>query len=72
MSQIVSPSSKRSYGLARVSRVWEMSRSTIYAQKHRALHPLTEDRRGRPRIDEEALLRGAPPVFLDTEEEKIG
>lgn len=66
MSQIVSPSSKRSYGLARVSRVWEMSRSTIYAQKHRALHPLTEDRRGRPRIDEEALLRGIRKAIAES------
>lgn len=66
MSQVVSPSSKRSYGLARVSRVWEMNRSTIYAQKHRALHPLTQDRRGRPRIDEEALLRGIRKVLTNS------
>ena len=33
MSQQVSPSSGRAYGLARVARVWGVARATIYRQR---------------------------------------
>ena len=34
MSQAVSPATGRAYGLARVTRVWHLSRATVY--RHRA------------------------------------
>jgi putative transposase len=39
MSQAISPSSKRSYGLARVCRVWGVSRASLY-RRRRAENPL--------------------------------
>jgi putative transposase len=47
MSSTISPSSKRSYGRARVCRAWEIARSTVYHRRFRGLHPLVQDRRGR-------------------------
>ncbi len=35
MSQVLSPATDRPYGLARVARVWRLSRATVY--RHRAL-----------------------------------
>jgi transposase InsO family protein len=56
MSQQASPSTHRPYGLARVLRVWEMPRSTFYAQRTRRAEPAT-GRRGRtPILDDAALL----------------
>ena len=50
MSRIVSPSSGRPYGLARVARVWRLSRATLY--RHRAMDdaaaPARPARRGAP------------------------
>ena len=37
MSQAVSPSAHHPFGLARVCRVWQMARSTVYARRHRAV-----------------------------------
>ena len=34
MSQVLSPATGRAYGLARVARVWHLSRATVY--RHRA------------------------------------
>ena len=34
MSQVISPATGRAYGLARVARVWHLSRATVY--RHRA------------------------------------
>ena len=34
MSETVSPSANRAYGLARVCRVWQVARSTIYHQRN--------------------------------------
>jgi len=47
MSQQTSPSTQQRYGLARVIRVWELSRSTFYARK---------TRRGRPPVLDDAAL----------------
>lgn len=46
MSETVSPSADRAYGLARVCRVWGVARSTIYAQRHQ--QPASERRRPGP------------------------
>ena len=57
MSQTRSPSTQRVYGLARVCRVWEVARSTVYATQGRAAGAATLQRRGpKPRWSAEALL----------------
>ena len=56
MSQQASPSTHQPYGLVRVLRVWELARSTFYAQRARRTEPAT-GRRGRtPILDDAALL----------------
>ena len=35
MSHETSPSTHQPYGIARVTRVWQVPRSTVYAQRHR-------------------------------------
>lgn len=39
MSQAISPSVNRPYGLARVSRCWSMSRATLYRRRHASAGP---------------------------------
>jgi putative transposase len=58
MSQTRSPSTQQVYGLARVCRVWEVARSTVYATQGRAAGVATPpQRRGpKPRWSDEALL----------------
>ena len=41
MSQTCSPSTQRCYGLARVCRVWELARSTVYLGQARRTAPVT-------------------------------
>jgi transposase InsO family protein len=56
MSRRTSPSTHQRYGIARVLRVWELPRSTFYAQRERRAQPAT-GRRGRtPTLDDAALL----------------
>ena len=56
MSQQTSPSTHRPYGVTRVLHVWELPRSTFYAQRERRTSPATA-RRGRPpQIDDVPLL----------------
>jgi len=50
MSHEPSPSSHQPYGIARVTRVWQVPRSTIYAQRDRRDHPTLAAKRG-PRIE---------------------
>ena len=59
----VSPSAGKQYGLARVCRVLELARSTVYAQRQRALMPAREARKRGPRTAYEdgeltELIRG--------------
>lgn len=58
MSQTLSPSAQRPYGLARVCRLWEQPRSTVYAVQARPAAPgPPPQRRGpKPRWSEETLL----------------
>jgi putative transposase len=44
MSRVVSPSTNRAYGVAMVSRLWRITRATVY--RHRS--PLTKPRRPGP------------------------
>lgn len=58
MSQTVSPSALRPYGLARVCRVWELSRSTVYAVRERlaSTGPPGRRRGPKPRWPDAELL----------------
>jgi putative transposase len=58
MSQTCSPSTRRRYGLARVCRVWELARSTVYLhQARRATPPKPAAKRGpKPRWSDAVLV----------------
>lgn len=58
MSQTCSPSTQRRYGLARVCRVWEIARSTVYlTQGRRTAPPKPAQKRGpKPRWSDAGLL----------------
>jgi putative transposase len=68
MSRTVSPSSHRSYGVARVATVWGLARSSFYAARQRRQNPRPAAKRG-PKVhsDDELLteIRNllAAPVF---------
>ena len=57
MSQTCSPSTQRRYGLARVCRMWEVARSTVYfAQQRQTTAPTPTRKRGpKPRWSDEDL-----------------
>jgi transposase InsO family protein len=55
MSGQASPSTHKPYGVTRVLRVWELPRSTFYAQRDRRT-PSVSARRGRPPIMDDATL----------------
>jgi transposase InsO family protein len=66
MSRRTSPSTYRPYGIARVLRVWELPRSTFYAQRDRRAQPAT-GRRGRtPTLDDAALLAQIRAVIAES------
>ena len=63
VASVVSPSAGKPYGLASVCRVLELARSTVYAQRQRALMPAREARKRGPRTAYEdgeltELIRG--------------
>ena len=62
MSQTCSPSTQRRYGLARVCRVWELARSTVYLDQARRTAPAaTPQKRGpKPRWSDAELLERDP------------
>jgi putative transposase len=76
MSRTVSPSSNQPYGVARVSSVWNLARSSFYAARHRLQHPQSPQKRG-PKVwsDEElvAQIREllAAPIFTGEGYRKI-
>ena len=66
MSQQTSPSTQQPYGIARVLRVWDVPRSTFYAQRARRAQPAT-GRRGRtPTLDDAALLAQIRVVIAES------
>ena len=67
MSQVVSPSSKRSYGLARVARLWDLCRSALYAQKARSMLGPAPDKRGRRLIPDELVLKAIRQALAETQ-----
>ena len=46
MSHETSPSTQQPYGIARVTRLWQVPRSTVYARRARRDHPPCEAKRG--------------------------
>jgi putative transposase len=76
MSHTISPSSNQPYGVARVTSVWNLARSSFYAARHREQHPQEPQKRGpKVRSDEElvAEIREllAAPVFTGEGYRKI-
>ena len=76
MSRTVSPSSKQPYGVARVTSVWELARSSFYAARWRQQHAKAAQKRGpKLRSDDElvAEIREllATPIFAGEGYRKI-
>lgn len=57
MSRTLSPSSKRRYGVARVTAVWQLARSSYYAARQRQQQPRPAAKRGPRRLSDEELAR---------------
>ena len=76
MSHATSPSTQSPYGVARVTAVWGLARSSFYAARHRQAHPRQANKRG-PKIlsDPELLVEIqqllAVPVFAGEGYRKI-
>src|SRR4051794_31369825 len=64
MSRTLSPSSKKPYGVARVTGLWGLARSSFYAARHRNRHPREEQKRG-PKVLSDAELVTAIRQLLD-------
>ena len=59
MSQATSPSTHQPYGIARVTRVWQVPRSTVYAQRDRRDRPTPWAKRGPKPPQSDAELTAA-------------
>ena len=76
MSRAISPSTNKPYGVARVSSVWKLPRSSFYEARRREQHPRQPLKRG-PRVfsDEELMVEIrqllAAPVFTGEGYRKI-
>src|SRR5689334_19774470 len=76
MSRTVSSSSNQPYGVARVTSVWNLARSSFYSARRRVQHPQKPQKRGpKVRSDEElvAAIRDllAAPIFTGEGYRKI-
>ena len=56
MSHTVSPSSNQPYGVARVTAVWNLARSSFYAARQREQHPREPQKRGPKVLSDEELV----------------
>lgn len=68
MSHATSPSTQSQYGVARVTAVWGLARSSFYAARHRQSHPPEAGKRGPKVLSDRDLLAEiqkllAAPVF---------
>jgi putative transposase len=76
MSRTVSPSSNQPYGVARVTSVWNLARSSFYAVRQRQRHPHDPQKRG-PKVRPDEELVGeirellAAPIFAGEGYRKI-
>lgn len=76
MSRTVSPSSNQPYGVARVTAVWNLARSSFYAARQRKQHPREPQKRGPKVLSDEELLTQirellAEPIFTGEGYRKI-
>jgi putative transposase len=76
MSHATSPSTQRPYGVARVTAVWELARSSFYAIRERRLNPREPQKRGPKVLTDTELLAEihkllAAPVFAGEGYRKI-
>ena len=76
MSRTVSPSSNQPYGVARITAVWNLARSSFYAARQREQHPREPQKRGPKVLCDEELLAEirellAQPVFTGEGYRKI-
>jgi putative transposase len=65
MSRRVSPSTARVYGLQRVTRIWSVSRATVYRRRHRS-----DDAKKRPgplgAMSDQDLVRAIRQLLTDS------
>ncbi|MCP5114533.1 MAG: transposase [bacterium] len=76
MSRTVSSSSNKPYGVAQVTAVWDLARSSFYAARHREQHPREPQKRGPKVLSDEELLAEIrqlleAPVFAGEGHRKI-
>ncbi len=76
MSRTVSPSSNKPYGVAQVTAVWDLARSSFYAARHREQYPREPQKRGPKVLSDEELLAEIrqlleAPVFAGEGHRKI-
>lgn len=76
MSRTVSPSTNQPYGVARVTSVWNLARSSFYAARQRKQHPPEPQKRGPKVLSDEELVAEirellAQPVFTGEGYRKI-
>jgi transposase InsO family protein len=76
MSRTVSPSSQQPYGVARVTAIWNLARSSFYAARRRQLQPQEPNKRGPKVLSDEELVSEirqliAAPVFTGEGYRKI-
>jgi putative transposase len=56
MSRTLSPSSNKPYGVARVTAVWALARSSYYAGRKRQQEPRVPHKRGHQKLSDEKLV----------------
>lgn len=67
MSHETSPSTQQPYGVARVVRIWQLPRSTFYAQRDRRDRPAPPAKRGpKPRHTDAAVTAGIRGVIAES------
>ena len=66
MSRAISPSSQQTYGVARVTAVWGLARSSFYAARQRQQHPRDAQKRGPKRLSDEEAVQEIRQVIDDS------
>src|SRR5690349_1695828 len=56
MSRTLSPSSNKPYGVARVTAVWRLARSSYYSDRQRRQNPRAPQKRGPKKLSDEELV----------------
>jgi putative transposase len=66
VSRAISPFSQQPYGVARVTAVWGVARSSFYAARQRQQHPRAAQKRGPQRWSDEEVVNEIRQVIDDT------